>query len=164
MSCLRDCPLSFMVILFHRPQNVVFYGTRRSMIHFTTTKTGPFSTHSSSKNAWQVFLSWMRRRLRHSRRRWMTGRRTQANLRNRRLSRVQGQVRNNLEKCFRTGSHTVGLGGLAAYYLANDPPRHLMWPNHCHSPSSLQEKAVACPNRVRQMIKDRLWMTLILRS
>lgn len=143
MPRLEDCSLSFMVMLVYRPPNAVFSGTRRSMIHSTTTRTERFFIHSSSKNAWQAFLSWMRRRPGPSRRRWMSAKRTQANLRNRRLSRAQNQVYCNLEKLFKMESHTVGLGGLGAYYLASDPLQHLTWHNHYHSPSSLQEKALA---------------------
>lgn len=164
MLRLEDCSLLFIVMFVNRPPNAACFGTRRFMIHFITTRTGRFSIHSSSKTAWQGFLSWRRRRPRHSKRRWMTERGTRANLRNRLLSRDQSQVYNNLEKRFNTGSHIVGLGELGAYYPANDPPRHLMWPNHCHNPSSLQEKTVASPRPVRPMRKDRLWMTLTPRS
>lgn len=94
----------------------------------------------------------------------MTERRTQANRPSRLRSRVQDQLYNHLGRRYQTGNHTVDSGGLGAYYLANDLPRHPTWPYHCHSSSSPQEKAVASPNPVRQMRKDRLWMILILRS
>lgn len=134
------------------------------MIHFSTTRIGHFSIHSSSKSAWQVFHSWMRRRPRRSRRRWMTERRTRAKLPDRLPSRVQDSVYRNPEKHCKMGSHTVGLGGLGAYYLANDPPRHLTSANHCRSPLSLLEKAVALLHSVLQTRKDQLWMKLIPRS
>ncbi len=46
------------------------------MTHSPTTKTGPFSTRSSSRAVSLACPLWMRRRRNSSRRRWMTGRRT----------------------------------------------------------------------------------------
>ena len=64
-------------------------GTRRYMIPSPTTKIASSSTLSSSKNAWLDYPLRTRRRLRHSKRSWMTAKRTPT--RTRRTNRLAQQ-------------------------------------------------------------------------
>lgn len=73
---------SSMLLTISRRQSAVFYGIRKSTILSTIIKTGLFSIHLNSKVAWQDSLSRTRRRPSSSRRRWTSGRTTQASKQN----------------------------------------------------------------------------------
>lgn len=76
--CRVTLAKSNMLLTVTRCQNAVFYGIKKFTILSTIIKTEPFSIHLNSKVAWQDFLSWTRRRPSSSRRRWTSGRITQA--------------------------------------------------------------------------------------
>ncbi len=89
-----------------RAATVVSYGTRRYMIHCTTTRTEPFFIPLNLKSASPVSHSWTRRRPRNSSRRWMIGRKMRARAPELHRSKVQ-EALSLLEEASRMESHII---------------------------------------------------------